>query len=173
MRIKKYKLRKGAVIPGLKRDNVQDVGEEIERLTLDNEGNVTPEILVEMARKRKSPLHKCFTWDDSEAARKQRLHEARLLLGAIEAVVIVQKDEPPRILRAFVNVESSVARAGTYMPVIAAMENPSTQADLLTEAYNALQRWAHKYESLKEFAQIVNIIKTMKRPAKRRRKKSG
>jgi hypothetical protein len=52
-------------------------------------GTKTPENIVNEAEDEKSPGHSCFTWNDSEAAHKYRLHEARLLVNAI----IVKEDE--------------------------------------------------------------------------------
>lgn len=39
--------------------------------------SATPEQIVEAARDESSELHKCFTWNDTEAADKWRKQEAR------------------------------------------------------------------------------------------------
>ena len=52
-----------------------------------NGGVLRPENVVETARPPGSALHSFFTWDDSEAAEKWRLEEARTL---IRTVTIVQ-----------------------------------------------------------------------------------
>lgn len=40
-------------------------------------GKGRPQDIVDAAAPAQSPLHRYFTWDDTEAARKCRLHEAR------------------------------------------------------------------------------------------------
>lgn len=45
-----------------------------------DDGRITPEAVVEDARDPESPLHDEFEWDDSVAAEKYRLEQARRLL---------------------------------------------------------------------------------------------
>ena len=52
----------------------------LEAIAALNGGRITPQQVVDDARDEESPLHDSFTWDDAEAADKQRLTEARLLL---------------------------------------------------------------------------------------------
>jgi hypothetical protein len=53
----------------------------------DREGRLEPAAVVEAARDPASPLHSHFTWDDSEAARKRRLDEARTLIRSVKLEV--------------------------------------------------------------------------------------
>lgn len=46
----------------------------------DDQGRLTPAIVVEAARNPESPLHSEFIWDDAKAAERQRLDKARALL---------------------------------------------------------------------------------------------
>jgi len=62
-------------------------GEELQRLQ-NIYGSITPEILVNEAKKRKSPLHNIFEWDDTKAAGNYRLQQARILLNNIQVTVI-------------------------------------------------------------------------------------
>ena len=41
---------------------------------------LSPSIIVQSAKRKKSPLHKLFDWDDTEASQKWRLHQARILI---------------------------------------------------------------------------------------------
>lgn len=54
-------------------------------------GVLTPQAVVEAARDPRSPLHDRFTWDDSEAANKQRLHEARTLIRSVKVVITTNR----------------------------------------------------------------------------------
>src|SRR5262245_25054743 len=67
-------------------------------------GRLAPEQVVHAARARAHPLHPLFDWNDGEAARKWRLHQARVLVGSI--VVIVDGAQP---LREYVHVRTGGA----------------------------------------------------------------
>lgn len=45
-------------------------------VALENEGRLTPENVLELARDPRNPLHAFFTWDES-AAEKYRLRQAK------------------------------------------------------------------------------------------------
>lgn len=53
-------------------------------------GQLTPDLVVATARPVRSSLHRFFTWDDGEAARKHRLNEARALIRSFEVVVVTR-----------------------------------------------------------------------------------
>lgn len=48
---------------------------------LEQQGRLTPDMVVEHARDPESPAHDWFEWDDSKAAHKHRLEQARELLA--------------------------------------------------------------------------------------------
>ncbi len=64
-------------------------------------GRLTPDQVIEEARDPASPLHDQFTWNDSEAAEKQRRHEARALIRSVTIVVTNRTlvFEVPRYIR--------------------------------------------------------------------------
>jgi len=47
---------------------------------------LTPELLLKEARKKRSPLHSWFEWDDTEAAEHYRLIQARRMIRSVEVV---------------------------------------------------------------------------------------
>ena len=63
--------------------------------SLAEQGKGQPQDIVEAARAADSPLHRYFTWDDSEAASKYRLEEARSLARSFRVEIIEVKDERP------------------------------------------------------------------------------
>lgn len=138
--------------------------EQIERKT----GALTPETVVDDARRKSSPLHKGFTWDDNEAAEAHRLNEARYLLRQIVIVTSVpDKDEEPKTIRAFMSVsqdddhdESTSAKS--YVNVTDALSDPKLREQVLTRAYNELNAWQARYESLEEFAGVRKAIASVK-----------
>lgn len=66
------------------------------------DGRITPADVVEVARSPNHPLHSFFTWDDAEAAHKQRLDEARGLIRRYRVVVTTStvRVEIPNYIRA-------------------------------------------------------------------------
>jgi flagellar basal body rod protein FlgC len=76
---------------------MEAVREKIQQLADQNQGRVEPETVVNEARSKRSPLHSHFTWDDTEAAQKQRLHEARVLIRSVRIEVVVNETTVRRI----------------------------------------------------------------------------
>lgn len=83
----------------------EEVARELAKVA-DEEGLLKPASVVEAARAETSPLHPCFTWDDSAAAEKQRLHEARLLIKCIR----IERTETGRTEPVYVSVRTVEAR---------------------------------------------------------------
>ena len=61
-------------IKGIFKAEAQKVADEI------GENKVTPQEVLEKARDENSELHKCFEWNDSVAAEKYRLQQARAII---------------------------------------------------------------------------------------------
>lgn len=77
------------------------VEEYLQSLADKNDGRLDADMVVKAARSPRSPIHDRFTWDDEEAAAKQRIAEARALIRSIKLVVI-NKDvtfEVPKYVR--------------------------------------------------------------------------
>jgi hypothetical protein len=90
-------------------------------------GRLTPEDAIMDARDPESPLHPHFTWDESEAAHKQRLYEARTLIRSVRVTTVVNQtvmrtiayvrdpskasDEAGYIATAVLRTEQDLARA--------------------------------------------------------------
>lgn len=77
------------------------IANRLAQLERDGGGRLTPEAVVEDAKDEKSPLHRHFEWDDSEAARKYRLGQARDLIRRvkIERRVTYREIPTPRYVR--------------------------------------------------------------------------
>lgn len=61
----------------------QQVGEELERLSKSLRGHLTPRDVLDAAKAKQSPLHDIFEWDDSTAAERFRIFQARNLIRLI------------------------------------------------------------------------------------------
>lgn len=62
-----------------------------ELLALAQMGTLTPEEVVRLARSPDSVLHDAFEWDDSVAAHKYRLDQARDLISSFEISVTINR----------------------------------------------------------------------------------
>lgn len=82
-------------------DLAQLVGERLAALIDEKKEHVTPDEIVADARKKDSPLHTFFTWDENAAADKWRKKEAKSITGALRTAT---PDGEPTRTRAFVYV---------------------------------------------------------------------
>lgn len=88
--MKAYRFRDGH---GFRADP-NKVGDELDRLIKAGDGKVTPAEVVEFAADESTETHKCFTWDDADAATRYRTWEARRLLRSVEVVIENRPVEP-------------------------------------------------------------------------------
>ncbi|MCP4709867.1 MAG: hypothetical protein GY869_14690 [Planctomycetes bacterium] len=151
----KYEWKRG-VAGGL---SAETVGKYIDKLD-EKHGGVTPELLLNESRKKKSPLRDCFEWNDTTAAEKYRLHQARHILRAI--VVTSENDENATVkVRAFVPVVEDDNHH--YTTINRAMSDKELRKQVLTQAVKDLSSWQQKYENLKEFSDVYASIKKVKK----------
>ena len=138
------------------------VGEIVEKIEKEK-GKVTHQDLVDVARPKKSAIHGLFEWDDSKAAEKYRLDQARQILHNL---TIVRENKEP--IRAYVNIVKStgIKNIGHYANIQSAMENEQSREVVLANALAELQAFQRKYSELKElarlFMEIDNLIEETK-----------
>ena len=117
MKQKKFEFKENSIKFNV---DAQIAGEALEAIKSNNNGQATPDDVIGVARDETNPLHEVFDWDDASAARKQRLHIARLLIGSIVVTfkhyeqtranysVKVQSVTEEKEKRAYVGVEEAV-----------------------------------------------------------------
>lgn len=127
-----YKPRPGSILTP-KQANAY--GQIIANLTRMNGGEVTPEIVVSDARSIKSPMHDYFDWDNTKAAAKWRLHQARNLIGAIVEVVVVEGERYNQ--RSFYSVKN-INKEKTYVALHTALTVPDYIEQLLDRGIDQL-----------------------------------
>ena len=119
-----------------------------------NQGILRPEDVVAFAKDTSTALHGRFTWDDTEAAQRYRLDQARDLIQVVVTVIPGTK----RTYRAFVSLnEDRANRGGGYRYVVDVLNDAGRRKNLLAEALAEFDRWSEKYESLKEIVEIVKV----------------
>ena len=58
---------------------------------LEKKGRITAHAVLDAARPASSPIHDCFDWNDSEAAEKWRLEQARELIRRVKIELVYQE----------------------------------------------------------------------------------
>lgn len=135
-------------VPGLYKADVNLVAAEIEAIG----ESASAEQILEKARDINTELHKCFCWDDTEAAEKWRIHTARMVSGNIIIDrVNVTPDEPQ--IRYFHKTEGNGYKA---MPVIIKRQNEYDA--MLQRAYAELAAFKKKYSCLSELDELLALF---------------
>lgn len=131
---------------------IESIGEE-----------VRPQQMVDYAKSHKdSELHKCFTWNNTAAADKYRLYEAR----QIQRNLIIRKmpspenqECQPKVIRLMMRTET----AGGYKSIVNIMKNEDERAKLLVMAKNELHAFERKYSTLAdtELKDVLSVISAL------------
>lgn len=107
---------------------------------------------LNMQKNENSELHKCFEWDDTVAAEKYRLQQARNIVCNL--VYQEEKKEEPTKLRVFYNQSST----NTYQPTRVLVRNEDSYKELLMQAKSELRAFKNKYKMLTELEDIFELI---------------
>ncbi len=138
-------------------------------------GYVHPREIVEAAKDLFSPINQLFAWDDTVAAEKYRLYQARQALRAVEViqVSIIDNSETalPAMERVSISIESQVIKNGVsttktkkvnaYVPEDALTEDESEQVfqKLLNQFESLLSRMSVQFGPERVKKAIRRIIK--------------
>lgn len=139
------------------------VGTELERLAaargVDLPALPTSEV-VKAAKSPDSPLHKFFTWDDTQAATQYRLAQARNLINHIR-VEIKYRDRPEQtrfLLPGLVNVRTAESPNGrAYVPITSALVNEAWLAQLAAEALRQQRHWLERYQNYRMLGKFEDL----------------
>lgn len=134
-------------MPGLYKADANIVAQEITSIE-----DATPQNILEVAKNPNSELHKCFTWDDSEAAQKWRLHEARNIVCNL--VISPKEDDKEKIsVRVLYKTDS-----GGYKPTQLIVRQQDEYRKLLECALAELRAFKRKYQNITELDEIMTLI---------------
>ena len=142
--------------------SAQVVGEALAHIE-GRDGTLTPDAVVASAESAKSPLHQYFDWNDSEAAKKYRLHQARQLISSVRVTII---DETPlkTPLQAFVHFADT--REQNYQNLASVLSDDAKRRRLLEQGVRDLNAWRRRYQELSEFAQVfVEVDRALEKVA--------
>lgn len=132
--------------------DAQKVADEISSIGL----SIKPEEIVDKARDESTELHKCFEWDDTKAAEKYRVYQARQIVCHL--IVKEVDDEPQkREVRFFYKTDSQEG----YKPTSYIMRNEDEYQKLLDRALSELKAFQKKYSTLKELDGLFDAINAL------------
>ncbi len=120
---------------------------------------LTPESVVDSARAKHSVLHPIFEWDDTEASRRFRLDQARLLLRSYTIVYETKRDTVIEV-RGFQQVTNQ-RHEHVYVPTLDALRVPEYRDQILEAARRELETWTRKYEDYHALAAVVAGVKRL------------
>ena len=113
----------------------------------------TPEDVLDLAEDPNTELHKCFTWDDTKAARLYRLSEARTICNSLR-VVVERKDGTPQEFRVIQHDDTEKV----YKPVVLMVRNEDEYSRLLEQAKDDMRRFKERYKRITELAEVIDEI---------------
>ena len=150
----------------LSKKSVAAIGPRL--FALREDGSLTPEAVVKDARKKDSPLHPFFEWDNEAAAAAHRIEQARYLIRSVDIVITQDDGGEPKNVRAFVSIEGD--GEAKYIDTLAAMNDPDHRRAVVARALEELEHWRKRYE---RFSELGDIFAAMEKVRKRARKKSA
>ena len=127
-----------------------DAEKELARIAELNGGVVDPQAVVNESRSEDAPLHKLFEWDDTIAAEKYRISQARFI---IRNITVQEEEETP--VRQFVHASSQ-----GYVTIHTAMRDEEMRDALLTQALNDMETFRAKYRALTALAEVIDAMET-------------
>lgn len=134
--------------------NAQLVGEELEQIEM--RGTLEASDVVAYAESHiDSELHKCFEWDDTEAAKKFRLHQARQVLCSISLQII---EEPKKVQRVYVSIKDRDTEERTFKSINEVLKNDEEYQQLVDKAKSELENCKDKYTDLIQKQDLKDIV---------------
>lgn len=117
--------------------------------------DVTPQQLVEFAKDENTEVHKCFTWDDTEAARKYRIYEARQVFIRIKIEKVEDSGEKTITpIRVFYKTNEGEG----YKPTEIIVKKADEYAALIERVKSELRAIETKYKYIKELTEVWEAI---------------
>jgi len=128
-------------------EEICDIGEEVK-----------PEQVLDKARDEESELHKCFDWNDSTAAEKYRLYQARMVINHLIVIKRDDEDEENEPIQFRVMLKNDKSVDSGYKQTIVMVKDEDEYRKMLEQAYEELRAFKKKYQCLSELSNILELI---------------
>ena len=132
-------------IQGYYKADAQKIAEEI------GFGEFTPMEVLEKAKDETTELHKCFEWNDSIAAEKYRLEQAK---NIIRMLVYEKETKEQAVVRYYAKTETK----HVYKPTKQFLVQEDEYQGLLRRALAELESFKNKYHTLTELEGIFEAM---------------
>jgi len=119
---------------------------------------LSPDKVVSEARSIKSPLHKYFNWNDTEAANQYRLEQARRLLRFV-VDIIPSNNKSVRIFYSL--TKDRKGEETGYRTTVDILSDKSLYKELLKDAKTEMECFIEKYEHIKELKKVFAEMKKL------------
>ena len=138
------------------------VSEELAEIQRQNNGLLDPQMVVDYARNPETALHSRFEWDDTEAAEKYRLWQARQIIR-MELVVIEEPVTKQTIqIRQYVSLPSDRIITGRerkgYREITSVLKDDEKRQELFEAAKQDMIIFKRKYQMLRQVSKVINAI---------------
>ena len=132
------------------KEEAQVVGETLMDIKAKN-CKLVPELVVDEAKNKHSPIHKYFDWSDNTAAKSWRLQQARYLIASVTEVVIIQGKESEQ--RSFFSVGARRNSETEYVTVQEAVTEKPYREQLLSEIITKMENLTQLMKMFKQYDQ--------------------
>lgn len=128
-------------------EEIKEIGDEVKA-----------EQVLEKARDESTELHKCFDWDDSSAAEKYRLSQARWVVGHLIVVTHTTDNNNKESVQFRVMLKNDSSKDSGYKQTLVMVRDEDEYKKMLEQAYKELRSFKQKYQCLSELAEIIALI---------------
>lgn len=129
--------------------SAQVAGEVCEELA--EKGELTAKNLVDVSRPEDAPLHRCFNWNDEEAAELYREQQGRHLIRCL----ITVPENNVVATRAYFNI---VRNESEYHSINVILEDQDKYESMMAMALKELQSFEKKYAILEQLKPVFDAI---------------
>lgn len=139
----------------------EEAAAELQRIQLER-GKLTPDVVLEEASHEGSLFHDLFLWDDSEAAHRYRLTQARQLVRSLR--VVIREGDPSEPLLISVRRESSSTEHDrVYVPFAATRSDEDIRREYLFAELARLESLIPRTEAFGEFTPLREAVAEIRR----------
>lgn len=122
------------------------------RTIYETQGELTPALVVEVARPKDHPLHARFEWNDKVAGEAYRRAQAQDLIRSVK-VIHADPESTVGDVREFLSVERSDGH--TYVPIDEIQGDEVTTAIVMRQAEREWKQLKRRYENLRGWLAVV------------------
>ncbi len=163
--MQKYRARKGSYIND---KDAEVIGMTVEKLS--QKGGATADRFVLEAKKKTSPAHYLFDWNDERMARKYRESQARTYMASVTIEIKHVETRafiPEPIILDFQEdkQKKSEKEMRAYLPIESILKNPNETDALLSkckaEAFSWMSRWKQYVSLSARFNSVQKVFEAI------------